>query len=109
MTNSISFCSSVPPIFRQKISSMEINVGGYAKMECEIEDSPNVTFKWYKSTVEIRQSDKYRILSHQGGSALELQSPTKADSGEYSCKASNQHGADSCSATLNVTGKRITV
>uniref|UniRef100_A0A3Q3JCH0 Ig-like domain-containing protein n=1 Tax=Monopterus albus TaxID=43700 RepID=A0A3Q3JCH0_MONAL len=76
-----------------------------AKFECEIEDAPNVTFKWYKSGIEIRQSEKYRILSRHTSSSLELLNPAKADSSEYTCKASNQHGTASCTASLIVTGK----
>lgn len=92
-------------MFRQKITPLEINVGGHAKFECEIEDAPNVTFKWYKSGIEIKQSDKYRILSRHTSSSLELLNPVKADSNDYTCKASNQHGTDSCTASLVVTGK----
>uniref|UniRef100_A0AAZ1XBU0 Ig-like domain-containing protein n=1 Tax=Oreochromis aureus TaxID=47969 RepID=A0AAZ1XBU0_OREAU len=67
--------------------------------------TPDVTFKWYKSGTEIRQSEKYRIVSCHTSSTLELLNPVKADSGEYTCKASNQHGTDSCTASLIVTGK----
>uniref|UniRef100_A0A3Q3GRN5 Ig-like domain-containing protein n=1 Tax=Labrus bergylta TaxID=56723 RepID=A0A3Q3GRN5_9LABR len=91
----------------QKITPLEINVGSQAKFECEIQDAPTVTFKWYKSGIEIRQSEKYRILSRHIGSSLELLNPVKADSGEYTCKASNQHGTDSCTASLIVTGKTL--
>lgn len=98
-------CASVPPVFRQKINPVEINVGGHAKFDCETEDAPNVTFKWYKSNIEIKQSEKYRIISRHTGSSLELLNPVKTDSGEYTCKASNQHGFDSCTASLIVTGK----
>uniref|UniRef100_A0A3P9PZK9 Ig-like domain-containing protein n=1 Tax=Poecilia reticulata TaxID=8081 RepID=A0A3P9PZK9_POERE len=90
---------------RAKINPVEINVGGHAKFDCETEDAPNVTFKWYKSNIEIKQSEKYRIISRHTGSSLELLNPVKADSGEYTCKASNQHGSDSCTASLIVTGK----
>uniref|UniRef100_A0A3P9HHA8 Ig-like domain-containing protein n=1 Tax=Oryzias latipes TaxID=8090 RepID=A0A3P9HHA8_ORYLA len=104
-------CSAELVVFREqeqvtvKIDSLEINIGGHAKFECETEDAPNVTFKWYKSSVEIRHSEKYRILSRPTSSSLEVVKPVKADSGEYTCKASNQHGTDSCTATLIVTGK----
>ena len=101
----MSVCASVPPVFRQKITPLEINVGSHAKFECEIEDAPSVTFKWYKSGIEIKQSEKYRILSRHSGSSLELLNPIKADSSEYTCKASNQHGTASCTASLIVTGK----
>uniref|UniRef100_A0A3Q3MR35 Ig-like domain-containing protein n=1 Tax=Mastacembelus armatus TaxID=205130 RepID=A0A3Q3MR35_9TELE len=71
-----------------------------AKFECEIEDAPNVTFKWFKDGLPIKDGDKYRIISRFSTSCLELLSPTKDDSGEYTCKASNQHGSDECSASL---------
>lgn len=95
----------MPPVFRKKIIPLEINIGGHAKFECEIEEAPSVTFKWYKSGIEIKQSEKFRILSRHTSSSLELLNPIKADSNEYSCKATNQHGTDSCTAMLIVTGK----
>lgn len=101
----MSLCASVPPVFKQKINPVDINVGDHAKFDCETEDAPNVTFKWYKSGIEIRPSDKYRIISHHNHSSVEILNPVKADSGDYTCKASNQHGYDSCSAPLIVTGK----
>lgn len=97
---------SVPPVFRQKIKNLEVNVGSPAKFECEIEDAPGVTFKWFKSGSELRHSDKCRIISHRHTSSLEIFSPTVADSGEFTCKASNRHGSDSCSAKLSVSGKQ---
>ena len=95
----------VPPVFRHKIHPLEINVGVNAKFECETEDAPSITFKWYKSGSEIRQSEKYRILSRSTTSSFEILNPGKVDTAEYTCKASNQHGSDSCAASLNVTGK----
>uniref|UniRef100_A0AAY5F4R9 Ig-like domain-containing protein n=1 Tax=Electrophorus electricus TaxID=8005 RepID=A0AAY5F4R9_ELEEL len=95
--------NSVPPVFKRKINALEASVGSPVTFECEIEDAPNVTFKWFKYGSEIRHSDKYKIISHLTTSSLELLSPTKADSGEYTCTALNQHGRDSCSANLNVT------
>uniref|UniRef100_A0A3P9CS13 Ig-like domain-containing protein n=1 Tax=Maylandia zebra TaxID=106582 RepID=A0A3P9CS13_9CICH len=76
-----------------------IETAALLKFECEIEEAPDVAFKWYKSGTEIRQSEKYRIVSHHTSSSLELLNPVKADSGEYTCKASNQHGTDSCTAS----------
>uniref|UniRef100_A0AAR2LNV2 Ig-like domain-containing protein n=1 Tax=Pygocentrus nattereri TaxID=42514 RepID=A0AAR2LNV2_PYGNA len=95
----------LPPVFKRKIQDLEANVGSSAKFECETEDAPDVTFKWFKSDSEIRQSDKYRIISRYTTSSLELLTSTKADGGEYTCLASNRHGSDSCSANLNITGK----
>lgn len=102
----LSVHNSVPPVFRHKIQALETNVDSPARFECEIEAAPNVTFKWFKFGSEIRQSDKYRIISSSTTSSLEFLSPTKADSGEYACRALNQHGSDSCSANLTVTGNK---
>uniref|UniRef100_A0A3B4X0N7 Ig-like domain-containing protein n=1 Tax=Seriola lalandi dorsalis TaxID=1841481 RepID=A0A3B4X0N7_SERLL len=90
---------------QHRIVPMEINIGNSAKFECETEDAPNVSFKWYKDGQSIKEGDKYRIISRFRTSSLELLAPTKEDSGEYTCKASNQHGSDECSASLSVTGK----
>lgn len=96
----------MPPVFRHKIKNLEVSVGSPAKFECEIEEAPGVTFKWFKSGSELRHSDKCRIISRLHTSSLEIYSPTVADSGEFTCKASNRHGSDSCSAQLSVTGKK---
>lgn len=98
--------NSVPPVFRRKIQNLEVNVGSPAKFECEIEEAPGVTFKWFKSGSELRHSDKCRIISRHHTSSLEIFSPSVTDSGEFTCKASNRHGSDSCSANLSVTGKK---
>lgn len=93
------------PVFRHRIVPAEINIGTTAKFECETEDAPNVSFKWFKDGNPIKEGEKYRIISRFSTSCLELLSPIKEDSGEYTCKATNQHGSDECSAFLNVTGK----
>ncbi len=111
VANVIMFCIffsyhvSVPPVFKKTICDMQSNIGSSVKFECEIEETPNVTFKWFKSGSEIRQSDKFRIISRQSTSSLEILNPTKDDVGEYSCRASNKHGSDNCSANLNITGE----
>ncbi|KAJ3592471.1 hypothetical protein NHX12_007598 [Muraenolepis orangiensis] len=99
----LTVLSRVKPVFMRRAVPLEVNVGNRAKFECETEDAPNVNFKWFKEGKPIKDGDKCRILSRFNVSSLELLSPTKVDSGEYSCKASNHHGSDSCSTTLTVT------
>lgn len=93
------------PVFRHRIVPVEINTGNSAKFECETEDAPNVSFRWFKDGNPIKEGEKYRIISRFSSSCLELLTPTKEDGGEYACKATNQHGSDQCSAFLSVTGK----
>lgn len=101
----LSLTNTVKPVFRHKIVPVEMNIGSSAKFECETEDAPNVSFKWFKDGHPIKEGEKYRIISRFSSSSLELLRTTKDDSGEYTCKASNQHGSDECSASLSVTGK----
>uniref|UniRef100_A0A8C9TJ71 Ig-like domain-containing protein n=1 Tax=Scleropages formosus TaxID=113540 RepID=A0A8C9TJ71_SCLFO len=95
--------NTVAPVFKHKIQPLEVSVGNRAKFECEIEEAPNVKFKWYKAGIEVRESEKCKIFSHHLTTSMELLNLTKADTGEYTCKATNQHGSDSCSAFLNVS------
>lgn len=106
-----SFCLVVlssnagTPVFRSRIVPMEINVGAAVRFECEVEETPEVSFTWFKDGDQVREGHKYAIISGPRSSCLEILQPIKEDSGEYTCKASNQHGADECSAPLTVTGK----
>lgn len=96
------------PVFKHKIAPLEVNVGNQARFECDTSEAPNVNFKWFKDGHPIKEGDKYRIISRFTASSMEVLNPAKDDSGEYTCKASNQHGSDECSASLIVTGKSET-
>uniref|UniRef100_A0A667WWA6 Ig-like domain-containing protein n=1 Tax=Myripristis murdjan TaxID=586833 RepID=A0A667WWA6_9TELE len=87
-----------PPEFTKTIESVQSSEGGQAFFRYE---APNVNFKWFKDGNQIKDGNKYRIISRYHTSSLEVLSPTKDDSGEFTCKASNQHGDDSCSACLS--------
>uniref|UniRef100_A0A3B4X0T2 Ig-like domain-containing protein n=1 Tax=Seriola lalandi dorsalis TaxID=1841481 RepID=A0A3B4X0T2_SERLL len=108
-----------PPEFTKTIESVQLSEGGQAFFRYIVTGDPLPEvqwlkgsfhiqpsgFKWYKDGQSIKEGDKYRIISRFRTSSLELLAPTKEDSGEYTCKASNQHGSDECSASLSVTGK----
>ncbi|XP_023249160.1 titin-like, partial [Seriola lalandi dorsalis] len=51
----LTVVSRVKPVFRHRIVPMEINIGNSAKFECETEDAPNVSFKWYKDGQSIKE------------------------------------------------------
>lgn len=96
---------SVAPILRRRLEPLEVAVNHVAKFTCEVETTPNVKFQWYKAGREIYDGDKYSIRSSNYLSTLEIPRPQVVDCGEYSCKASNQHGSVSSTAFLTVTGK----
>lgn len=86
---------------------MEINVGNAVKFECEVEEAPDVSFTWFKDGHQVHEGLKYTITSRSRTSCLQVLQPVKEDSGQYTCKVSNQHGTDECSAPLTVTGKKV--
>ncbi|NXI37962.1 TITIN protein, partial [Galbula dea] len=93
----------VAPILRRRLESLEVAVNHVAKFTCEVETAPNVKFQWYKAGREIYDGDKYSIHTSNYLSTLEIPRPQVVDCGEYSCKASNQHGSVSSTALLTVT------
>ncbi|NXC95091.1 TITIN protein, partial [Certhia familiaris] len=94
---------SVAPILRRRLEPLEVAVNHVAKFTCEVEMAPNVKFQWYKAGREIYDGDKYSIHTSNYLSTLEIPRPQVVDCGEYSCKASNQHGSVSSTAVLTVT------
>uniref|UniRef100_A0A3Q2R0H2 Ig-like domain-containing protein n=1 Tax=Fundulus heteroclitus TaxID=8078 RepID=A0A3Q2R0H2_FUNHE len=94
--------TEMPPRFINPICDMETPEGTTVMFECSLMGIPSPIVSWFKGDKKIPQNTK-KYLRHTG-SSLELLNPVKADSGEYTCKASNQHGSDSCSASLVVTG-----
>lgn len=84
---------------------MEVALGHLAKFTCEIQSAPNVRFQWFKAGREIYESDKCSIRSAHYVSTLEILRTQVVDCGEYTCRASNEYGSASCTATLTVTGK----
>lgn len=94
-------------MLKKRIESVEAAVGHSAFFTCETEPAPNVRFQWFKSGREIYESDKYSVKTSNYISTLEVFKPQVVDCGEYMCKASNQFGSVSTTATLTVTGEYI--
>lgn len=92
-------------MIRRRIEPLEVALGHLAKFTCEIQSAPNVRFQWFKAGREIYESDKCSIRSSKYVSSLEILRTQVVDCGEYTCKASNEYGSVSCTATLTVTGK----
>lgn len=95
----------VAPILRRRLESQEVAVNHLAKFTCEIEMAPDVRFQWYRAGREIYDGDKYTVYTANYTSTLQIPRPQVVDCGEYTCKASNQYGSVSSTATLKVTGK----
>lgn len=73
-------------------------------MECKASGSLPMSFSWYKERILITTNEKYKILSQDNTTTLEVNQLEISDHGTYICKATNSVGSDECSAFLNITG-----
>uniref|UniRef100_A0A8C6J9R0 Uncharacterized protein n=1 Tax=Melopsittacus undulatus TaxID=13146 RepID=A0A8C6J9R0_MELUD len=77
------------PTFLKVISDYSTFLGASACFQCFVTGFPHPTVCWYKDGV-LLEGDRYCVQEEEG---------------EYSCKASNQHGSVSSTALLTVSGK----
>lgn len=100
-----TFHFSEPPIFVTKLpSSSTLKQGEFARFECKITGSPEITVTWYRNNQDIRTSDKYSISFQNSLAVLEIADVKEEDSGDYSCEAQNEAGVNSCNIAIQVKG-----
>lgn len=78
--------------------------GKLVKIEGRVSGSQPVSVAWFKDEQEISSSDKYDISFKSNVAVLCIRSSQVADSGSYSCRASNEAGTVSCSVTVGISG-----
>ncbi|XP_066469351.1 contactin-4-like isoform X2 [Tiliqua scincoides] len=76
-----------------------VKVGGDATIECKPKASPRPTFTWKRGKEILRENERLTILED---GTLQIANVTKADSGSYTCTATNHFGAASSSGKLVV-------
>uniref|UniRef100_A0A8D2JDU7 Ig-like domain-containing protein n=1 Tax=Varanus komodoensis TaxID=61221 RepID=A0A8D2JDU7_VARKO len=85
----LMLCDSVftePPSFITHLGPLEVSVGDYTTLQCQVAGTPEITVSWYKGDTKLRAAPEYKIN----------------DSGEYICKAENSVGEAVSSALLSV-------
>lgn len=93
-----------PPVFDRKLSPMEVTVGKTVQLECHMTGSLPIKVTWSKDHKDIRSGGNYKISCVENTPQLTILKADKADSGRYSCHASNDMGKDSCSTEVTVKG-----
>ncbi|CAB3240106.1 unnamed protein product [Arctia plantaginis] len=99
------------PQFTQKLKDTTASEGDVnVEFTVSVEAFPEPTVKWYLGDVEITEKKSVFTRIDSGNThKLILKEVSSELSGNYSCKVSNELGADSCSATFTVNRKpRIT-
>lgn len=75
--------------------------GKNAKLTCNV-TGPGLVVKWLRDGHVIERSPKYRTMFTEGMVCLEIINPLPSDSGEYSCRVSNENGDAGTSCILTV-------
>lgn len=96
----ISHFAATKPRLKQQLRNEEVEVGGTARLRCEISIS-KAEVEWRKDGVLLHSSSKYEMWQDGTLRELRVHHLEPGDAGEYSCKAGDQ----TSSAKLTVKGK----
>ncbi|XP_050565252.1 LOW QUALITY PROTEIN: obscurin [Cygnus atratus] len=96
--------NAIKPQLRQQLKNEEVEVGGTAKLRCEISIS-KAEVEWRKDGVLLQSSSKYEMWQHGTLRELRVHRLEPSDAGEYSCKA----GDETTSAKLTVKEPDVTI
>lgn len=83
---------------------MEVSAGDAVCLKCQIGGTPDIKVSWFKEDGKVRSSPTCRIEYSKGVAYLKLEKASKAEIGEYTCKAENSIGSASTSCRLTVQG-----
>lgn len=92
--------AAIKPRLKQQLKNEEVEVGGTARLRCEISIS-KAEVEWRKDGVVLHSSSKYEMWQDGTLRELRVHRLEPSDAGEYSCKA----GDETSSAKLTVKGK----
>lgn len=93
-----------PPVFDQHPTPVTVSKGEFVQLSCHVQGSEPIRIQWLKAGREIKPSDRCSFSFANGTAVLELKDVSKADAGDYVCKASNVAGSDTCKSKVTVKG-----
>ncbi|XP_021244944.1 obscurin isoform X10 [Numida meleagris] len=96
--------NAIKPQLKQQLKNEEVEVGGTAKLRCEISIS-KAEVEWRKDGVVLHSSSKYEMWQQGTIRELRVHHLEPGDAGEYSCKA----GDETTSAKLTVKEPDVTI
>lgn len=99
--------SGSPPKFLKEISSLKVKVGELSEFLCQFQGDPLPTVNWLKDGHPIADHPDYDITNRSNTSKLTLFYPTTYHEGTYDCIVTNDHGESICSATLEISDKKM--
>lgn len=93
-----------PPSIRRELQTVEAVKGAAAQLQCEITGTAPFEISWLKNKKVITSDQKYKIISQDSFSRLEIQMFESADVGDYQCLVSNDVGKVTTKALAKLKG-----
>lgn len=93
-----------PPYFIEQLEPMDVTAGDAVCLKCQIGGTPEIKVSWFKADGKLRSSAMCKMEFSKGVACLKISKTSKADVGEYTCKAENSIGSTSSSCQLTVQG-----
>lgn len=103
--------TQAPRFTTNLVGPSTLNEGKSAHYECRIEPypDPNMKIEWFFNGQPLQNGHRFRTTNDFGFAALDVLTVYAADSGEYTCKATNRIGAAQSSVKLNVASRSSVV
>lgn len=96
---------SSKPLFVTRLSpEMGVLSGEPVLLKCKVGGYPPPKTAWFKDGIQLRNEPPYEITSKAGEHSLQIPKSGIADSGAYTCIATNPSGQDQTACNLSVTG-----
>lgn len=98
---------ATPPKFITQIESVTVDEAEAVRFECRVEpkSDPRLRIEWYRNGKLLPSGHRYRTVHDMGFVSLDILYVYAEDSGEYVCRAVNDHGEDFTRA--NVSCKKL--
>ncbi|KMY97015.1 uncharacterized protein Dsimw501_GD13415, isoform H [Drosophila simulans] len=92
-----------PPKFTTQITSVTVDEAEAVRFECQVEPKtdPSLRVEWYRNGKPLPSGHRYRNIFDMGFVSLDILYVYGEDSGEYVCRAINNHGEDRTRATVS--------
>lgn len=96
-----------PPVVTDFVENVTAIDGKTAYVQATVEGKPIPKFKFFKDNVEIFEGGRYKVVTDGETNTIYfcIRKAKQADEGRYKIVAYNEHGEDSCTIKLFVSGK----
>ncbi|KAM6934657.1 uncharacterized protein FYW49_000951 [Xenentodon cancila] len=89
------------------MSSLKIKIGEMSEFTCHFQGDPVPSVNWLKDGHSVSHNPDYDIITKLNMSKLTVFYPTTDHEGTYDCVITNKHGKSICSATLEISDKKM--